>query len=212
MRELRGFESGHTDQATDPTPEQLANESHARRPAGRQFVDALNVANAAAHLKELPAAGVTVHYITKGNYSLFDTIPAILSLIAPAVITELYIATLGFSMKNVDALFAMLDRGDVGRARVVCSCYFRSLSAEIYNPMAIGLEKRGQKIAAMRNHAKIILMRTSRGDEITIEGSANLRSCRNVEQFCMTNDAGLLAFHARWMSQVFGEADHAPRT
>jgi hypothetical protein len=209
IRELRGFESGHTDRDGDATPEMLENASHARRPLRREYLDALQVKNAAAHLQALPDAGVSVHAVVKGNYAMFDTVGAILGIIAPAVIEEIYLATLGFSMKNVAALFEMLDDGTVKQASILCSCYFRSLSAEIFNPMAVGLQQRGQQIIAMRTHAKIILARTSAGHYITIESSANLRSCRNVEQFVMTNDAGLYDFHRGWMQQLFRGAGHA---
>ncbi|HVS73155.1 MAG TPA: hypothetical protein VHQ47_18010 [Phycisphaerae bacterium] len=209
LPELPGFESGHTDRPSDARPETLENASHARRAAGREYLQALGVANAAAHLRALPKPGVSLHAIVKGNYPLFDTVGAILRIIAPAAIDELWLATLGFSMKNANNLFAMLDDGDVRRVRVLCSCYFRSLSAEIYNPMAAGLEKRGHEILAMRTHAKIILASTSAGHFITIESSANLRSCRNVEQFVLTNDAGLYEFHRGWMQQLFREKPHA---
>lgn len=205
IRELPGFESGHTDREGDPVPEMLDNVSHARRPLRREYLAALQVKNAAAHLQALPDPGVSVHAIVKGNYAMFDTVGAIIGIIAPAVIEELYLATLGFSMKNVTALFEMIDAGDVKRVGVICSCYFRSLSAEIFNPMTQGLEQRGQQIIAMRNHAKIILARTTAGHHLTIESSANLRSCRNVEQFVMSNDAGLYNFHRKWQARLFQE-------
>jgi hypothetical protein len=209
VRELRGFESGHTDRDGDATPEMLENASHARRPLRREYLDALKVKNAAAHLQALPAEGVSVHAVVKGNYAMFDTVGAIIGIITPAVIDELWLCTLGFSAKNSAALFEMLDDGTVKRAGILCSCYFRSLSADIYNPMAAGLEQRGQRIIAMRTHAKIILARTTAGHHITIESSANLRSCRNVEQFVMTNDAGLYHFHRGWVQRLFGEARRA---
>jgi hypothetical protein len=39
-----------------------------------------------------------------------------------------------------------------------------------------------------------------------IESSANLRSCRNIEQFTMTNDRELLTFHRSWMETVIDDA------
>lgn len=203
LREMRGFESGHTDRATDAAPEMIDNASHVRRPVRREYLDALKVKNAADHLKALPEAGVSVHAVVKGNYAMFDTVGAILGIIAPAVIEDLWLATLGFSAKNAADLFQMFDDGAVKSVRIVASCYFRSLSADIYNPMAAGLEKRGQRIIAMRNHAKIILAKTTAGHHVAIETSGNLRSCRNTEFFVMTNDAGLYEFHRGWMQQLF---------
>lgn len=208
VRELAGFESGHTDRPADATPETLDNASHARLPVRREYLNALKTANAIDHIKAIPAPGVSLHCVTKGNYPLFDVVAAMLAIIAPAVMEELWLATLGFSAKNMADLFAMLDDGSVKKVRVVCSCYFRSLSAEIYNPMAEGLEKRGHRIIALRNHAKIILARTSAGHHVAIEASANLRSCRNVEQFTMSNDASLYEFHRDWMARLLKEPPH----
>jgi hypothetical protein len=205
IRELAGFESGHTDRATDATPETLDNLSHARTAARREYLNALKVKNATEHIRAIPAAGVSLHCVCKGNFPLFDLISATLRIIAPATIADLHLCTLGFSAKNMQDLFAMLDDRSVGRVRVLCSCYFRSLSADIFNPMAEGLEKRGHRIIAMRTHAKIILARTTAGHHLTVESSANLRSCRNVEQFTLTNDADLHAFHVGWIDRLFKE-------
>jgi hypothetical protein len=74
--------------------------------------------------------------------------------------------------------------------------------------MAAGLERRGQRIIALRNHAKIILARTTAGHDVAIEASANLRSCRNLEVFSLSNDAGLFEFHRDWMARLFKEPQH----
>ncbi len=208
IRELRGFESAMTqDVATDPTPEMIKNATFSRKPTKREYFDSLRVANATDHIRELPAQGVSLHCITRGNYSLFDIVPATIAMISPATIAELRIATLGFSVKNANDLFAMIDAGKISAAKIVCSCYFRSTSTEIFEHMTAGLYVRGQKIVAMRNHAKIIMMRTTAGESYTVDGSANLRSCRNTEQFTITNDPQLYDFHSTWMDTVLAAGD-----
>jgi hypothetical protein len=208
VAELPGFESAMTkDVAGDPTPEQIQNVAFRRSPGKREFFDSLRVANATDHIRQLPAVGQTLHCITRGNYSMFDIVPTTIALIAPATIAELRIATLGFSVKNANDLFGMMDAGKIHAAKIVCSCYFRSTSATIFEHMTAGLKSRGQQIVAMRNHAKIIMMRTTDGQHITIEGSANLRSCRNIEQFAMTNDQALYEFHTAWMDVVLAAGD-----
>jgi hypothetical protein len=62
------------------------------------------------------------------------------------------------------------------------------------------------RIAALRSHAKLLLFELTDGRKITVESSANLRSCRNVEQFSMTNDPALLSFHAGWIDELLTEA------
>ena len=45
---------------------------------------------------------------------------------------------------------------------------------------------------------------------IVNESSANLRSCRNIEQFTMTHDRDLLEFHRQWMAEVMPRVDDGP--
>lgn len=55
----------------------------------------------------------------------------------------------------------------------------------------------------MRTHTKLLLIETTAGDCYTIESSANLRSCKNVEQSTFTNDRPLFDFHRQWLNELF---------
>jgi hypothetical protein len=84
------------------------------------------------------------------------------------------------------------------------SAYFRSNEKELTTFLSAALNQRGQRCTAIRNHAKIIAMQAEDGRTLIVETSANLRSCRNVEQFTFTNDPELLAFHRAWLDVVLG--------
>jgi hypothetical protein len=73
---------------------------------------------------------------------------------------------------------------------------------EIYANLHQELTRRGHRCAAIRSHAKIMLFELTDGRCLTWESSANLRSCRNVEQAVFTNDKDLLRFHRNWMSEA----------
>ncbi len=62
-------------------------------------------------------------------------------------------------------------------------------------------------MAVVRNHAKIILVRMIDGRSFTWESSANMRSCHNVEQCCLTHDAGLLHFHREWIDDLLSKSN-----
>jgi hypothetical protein len=49
-------------------------------------------------------------------------------------------------------------------------------------------------------------MKLSDGQQLSVESSANLRSCRNIEQMTLINSPSLHKFHARWIDQLFAEA------
>lgn len=171
----------------------------------RETLHLLSVANAAKQIERLPAEGESIHCIMRGNYHAWDLVPAALKLASPATIDALYIATLGFNQANANELIGLLDAGQIRRVVFLCSCYFRDASPETFKPLADQLLDRGQRIAAIRTHAKIQAYTLTDGRAVVIESSANLRSCRNIEQFCMTQDRKLFEFHAGWMDEVFAQ-------
>ncbi len=183
------------------------NTRYTRIASKREMVHALHVANAVEHIDHLPAPGESHHCVMKGNYNAWDIVPAILWLAAPATIARLDVTTLGFNKDNAVELMSLHDARRIGAIVFVCSCYFRDTNAEVFGFLREGLEARGQRVLAMRNHSKVILADLSDGRAIVVESSANLRSCRNVEQFTMTHDRGLLDFHRRWVAEMVERGD-----
>jgi hypothetical protein len=181
----------------------LPNAHVLRRASGkRQTIHALNVSNAARELDRLPAVDESIHVVMRGNFHGWDVVPAVLRLATPATIATLIVATLGFNRQNAAELLDLIDAARIGRVAFLCSVYFqRSCPAE-FGILAAGLQQRGQRITAARSHAKVIGFDLSDGRKIVVESSANLRSCRNIEQFCMTQSADLYHFHARWIGEV----------
>jgi hypothetical protein len=189
----------------DARRELAGDRSFRRRAIRRTMLDAQRVANAVEHVGRLPEPGETVHLVAAGGYSMFHHIPAALQLIAPATIAYLGIATLGFSRENLERLLEMLDSGQVGRLDFIYSVYFKSNEKEICARLTHELGSRGQRVLAMRTHSKLLLLETTAGDCFTIESSANLRSCGNIEQSTITNDKSLLEFHRGWVESLFME-------
>jgi len=183
---------------------------HVRRVERRAYLNMLRVANAAQALDRLPEPGETFHVVMAGNFDAFDLVPAVLRLAAPATIAVLNIATLGFNQRNTATLVALLDDGQVGRCTFICSTYFRSMSdgEPVYDELYTALTTRpgGHRIAAIRSHAKILLFELTDGRCFTWESSANLRSCRNIEQATLTHDRDLLDFHREWILEVLADA------
>lgn len=180
--------------------------SHARRAHRRTHLRMLRVANAAKALHRLPEAGESVHVIMRGNYNSWDLVPAVLRLSEPATIATLNICTLGFNQQNAEQLIAMLDDGQVARCTFICSHYYRSVEADVYDRLYADMTSRGHQCLAMRCHAKLLLFEMTDGRHYVIESSANLRSCRNIEQFVLTHHRGLLEFHRGWMLEMFTKA------
>lgn len=170
----------------------------------RDFRDARRCEDATAALGRLPDPDESLHLIVSGKYALWHTVPAAIAIGGP--IADLTIATLGFSKKNIAALCEMLDAGQIGTARLLCS-HFKGTSAEIYDFAAEQFAGRpNASFLSLRTHAKLLMFRFASGRTVTIESSANLRSCQNIEQMTVIGDPALYEFHRRWIDDLFDEA------
>ncbi|MEM6560028.1 MAG: hypothetical protein AAF656_00375 [Planctomycetota bacterium] len=179
-----------------------------RTASKRQYLNLLNVANAAKHLSGLPEPGESWHGVMRANFDAFSFVPAIIDLLG-CPLSYLGIATLGFNRNNAGRLIGLIDEGQVQACHFVCSVYYRSNEPDVYDDLHAALTVRGQRAAAIRCHAKLLVIKATDGRCLTLESSANLRSCRNLEQFVLTHDASLLDFHRRWIGDVLAQVPAA---
>ena len=170
---------------------------HVRTPTRRLFVDYRANMEAYRHIDPLPAEGESLHGVISGKYALWELVPALIE--QAGNIEDLCIATLGFSKQNGADMIGLLDGGEVGRLTLIPSHYFKSTSGDIYDAVVPPLLERGQKVFAIRNHAKLILAKMQDGSCYVVESSANMRSCVNVETFVLTRDPDLYRFHVDWI-------------
>ena len=179
---------------------------HVATPHRRQFKNMLRVSNAAHHLAGIPADGEAWHVVMRGNYDSWDLVPAILDLASPATIAELNVCTLGFNQDGTQSLTTLIDDGKIAKVTFICSHYFKGVDGPLYDDLHTALTSRGHRCLAMRCHAKILLLELTDARCLTIESSANLRSCRGLEQFTLTHDRDLLFFHRRWQCELLDKA------
>jgi len=176
--------------------------THSTNPTKRDYLHALHVANAAKQIREIPDAGGTLHAIMRGDFNAWDLMPALLTLANPSVCESLYIATLSFNARNLAELVQLFDRRKILAVAFICSVFFEDMTGKLYDALHYQLVKRKQRCIAVRSHAKVFLLQLSDGRHLTIESSANLRSCNNIEQFTLTNDRSLWEFHRNWMEEL----------
>ncbi|MEM8873657.1 MAG: hypothetical protein AAGD32_05295 [Planctomycetota bacterium] len=124
-------------------------------------------------------------------------------------IKTLYIATLGFNDRNADALITAIDNGKIGRVEMIASTYYAATPDSIYPQLAEALRSRGMRIAAPRNHAKILACKLPNGRTVTYHGSANLRSCRNVEQVAIEGSSRVFRFYRDYITDAIDAAGNA---
>lgn len=191
----------------DRLPHLPADRRHEEADVRRRFEDARQVQTASEAMKRLPGPNEAIHLAISGRFALWHMVPAVLEL-SGQVIDELTIATLGFSKKNVEHLCEMVDAGTVKYARLLASHYFKGTSSEIYEFAISNFESRKDRVAflSVRTHAKLLLMKLADGRTVTVESSANLRSCKNIEQMTLVGSPCLFEFHRRWIVDLFDAA------
>jgi hypothetical protein len=110
-------------------------------------------------------------------------------------------------------MVGMMDAPDPPRLTLLCSAFFRDHNKELWEETLGEFRGRGQRCAAARTHAKVITLDLASGAKLALEGSANLRSNGNREQFALVHDAGLHDWHSAWIDDLVarhegeGEAD-----
>ncbi len=175
--------------------------------AGRTFMSCVSrrrtagIKRAAEVLEILPSEGETLHAVILGYFDLMNVVLAFLDRVGPC--QALRIATLSVSKRNVADLAVLLDTKAVGRLDVLTSEFQRKHDPEILAEALAELSvRRGQRVAAARSHCKVITFALADGRRYVLEGSANLRTSRNQEQFALSRDAGLYSFYDGWLNEM----------
>jgi hypothetical protein len=176
----------------------------------RRVEDARRTKTASEAIGRLPTPDEAVHLAISGRFALWNVVPAVLEL-AECRIETLTIATLGFSRGNVDDLCSLIDAGQIANVSLLCSHYFKGTSNGIYEHAEAELAKRPvARFLSCRQHAKLLLLRLEDGQTITVESSANLRSCKNIETMTLIGSPEVYHFHKQWIDELFAEARNHP--
>lgn len=146
---------------------------------------------------------MNIYSIVSGNFIFGDLIEALI-INKGLNVNVLYISTLSLSENNVDSMVNVMESGLCRDLHLTVSSYFYShernnLIKYIYDE----LENKdwGFTLSVAGTHMKIALIKTD-DLKITIQGSANLRSSRNIEQFSITENAELFDFNKDYINII----------
>lgn len=151
-------------------------------------------------LRVIPEPGESLHAVMTGFYDLMHLIAVLIGRLGR--VERLRIATLSYNGRNLAEMRGLLAEGKVGRLALLTSCFFRDHNEELWETTLRELAcdpRAGHKVAACRSHAKVVTLDCADGRKFSIEGSANLRTNRNQEQFALFHDAALHDWHAQWI-------------
>jgi hypothetical protein len=136
------------------------------------------------------------HCLVSGDFIFGDFIEAYIMTYKIRV-PRMTIATLSLNQNNVDSLYHLMRTGHIERLNLVVSAYFygnerHALIPYIYEHLDMG--DRFQ-LAVAGIHTKTTHFNTAGGKHIVIQGSANLRSSGNVEQFTIEENKELFDWY-----------------
>jgi hypothetical protein len=185
--------------ADDVLPMPIIGRAVARRTA--------MLAEAGAVLNVVPAEGESLHAVMTGRYDLMHLISALMDRLG--IVEAARVATLSYNGRNLAEMLSLLDSGKLKTLTLLCSSFFRDHNKQLWEETLSEFRERGQKAAAARSHAKVVTLAVSDGTRYALEGSANLRTNSNREQFALFRDPALHDFHATWIDDLVSrhEAD-----
>lgn len=143
-----------------------------------------------------------------GNFIFGDMLEAMVDG-DKAVPRSMTIQTLSMSEENIDSLRNIVEMcPELERLRIILSVYFwghehrpGQLVPYLYEQLDVdGLDF---DCAFASIHTKIVTIETAAGHHIVIDGSANLRSSRNIEQLRIECDSGLYEYIEGFADRVF---------
>lgn len=198
--DIVGFDA---DRALPTTAEQtrILNIKRYPRPYTVRYEYAAELANGINHLDE----GECVYGIVSGNFIFGDFIEAYV-VDKNYYAEEMMIATLSLGQENVDSLANLLDGDYVGAMTLVVSDFWYAHERRKDGGVPYIMDVLGRhesfRFAAAGVHTKVCLIKTSCGKSLVMHGSSNLRSSRNIEQFCMENNPVLYDFNREWINRI----------
>lgn len=169
--------------------------AHRHRPTRRRHEDHRHRGALAGVLDPLPTAGESIHIILPGNVALGDVLWHIVD--ATNQPGPLHISTLGFGRAWVHGLLERLQARQITQATICCADYFAKTDAAEFQEARELLAQWPVTLRAGRTHAKVGVFHS-----MSMEGSANLRACRSIENVAVTNDNTLADFHRQWINTL----------
>jgi hypothetical protein len=149
----------------------------------------------------LPDEGESLHAIMSGFYDLMHLLIVLLGRFRSPC-QSMRIGTLSLSRRNVQEMVALFDQGKVRGLDLLCSDFFRKHDDDIFAELVQEFRSRGQRVGSARSHAKVVAVALDDGRRYVLEGSANLRTNRNQEQFALTRSRDLWTFYDAWIQEM----------
>lgn len=121
-----------------------------------------------------------------------------------AKVKKMTITTLSLSQENIDSLANLLNGNFVDELNLIISHYFYSNERHVLVPyiyQKLDIDNKFQ-MAVAGTHTKTCIFETLGGRFIVMQGSANLRSSQNLEQFSIEENKELYDFYDDYQGRI----------
>ena len=148
----------------------------------------------------LPKNGEQVKIIT---FKSFNAILFLKHITEKETVEDLKLVIYSFNYDASKLLDTLINEGKIKKATILMSNLRNKAHREkeqLTRDMLVANPKIDLFFAS--SHAKIMAMRTNKGNNYVIEGSGNLSFNSRIEQYCLTNDSKLFDFTSNWMEEV----------
>ncbi len=143
--------------------------------------------------------GKSVHYLSKGDWSMHDLISQLLQKFNPA---ELFITTYALREFAVRQIILAQDAGKLTAVNMILDYRAKIRTPEVFQLASQNINK----ICLYGIHAKVTVLKSDKGC-ITIVGSANWTSNPRVECGVVSMNKNLAEFHINWIKKIMENAE-----
>lgn len=168
----------------------------------RKMINGLKKEKARELLQEAPKPDEFFHIISNGSFDYWMLCPLLIELTSAKNVT-IHASTWTLNRQNALEMLQMLDDGRCSSLHLLTGTYFKRRESAVFATIANGLLQRNQKIRALENHAKVLLINDHAGNFFVMEGSANFTANPRIEQNLIGNNRDLYEHHKRWIEEAF---------
>lgn len=143
--------------------------------------------------------GKSVHYLSKGDWSMHDLIMQLLKTYNPA---ELFITTYALREFSVRQIILAQDAGLISSVKMLLDYRAKVRTPEVYQLASQNINK----ICLMGIHAKVCVLKSAKGS-VSIVGSANWTSNPRIECGVVSMNNSLAEFHIGWINKSLENAE-----
>lgn len=143
--------------------------------------------------------GCSVHYVSRGDWSMHDLVMQLLKKYQPA---ELFISTYALRETPVRQLVMALERKEISSIKMLLDYRAKVRTPQVYELAQMNMNQ----IYLTSVHAKVCVIKSAAGS-IAIVGSANWTTNPKIECGVVTMNDQVAEFHINWMENIMSNAE-----